>query len=394
MHPRPSRGRSSLCCRPSPRNGPGPDGKCGCRQLAPRPGARVTRETKRPHVPPLQVVTLGSFLDMELRQPDPILGNLLREGSLGMVHGRAGAGKTFLMLALAISAAYGVPFLGWDVPAPVPVFYVDGEMTAPDLQSRAAALTRWVVETINHPWEELHVVTPDFQPHGIPKIDSQAGRQVLLDAVKTTGARLVFLDNLSCLTNPEDDNQSSSWSTVQELLLALRRSGIATIVGHHSGKNGEQRGTSRRADILDLVIKLTPNSPIEADGRTRVQVEFEKARHLRAEEKETFTAILEPHPLGGLVWSRSGSAPNVSDRIREMLLAGMSPAEVSTELATARSFVYRVRNQLIEAGDITRGAKSSGCPLSPSLEGGRGDTHRRPLKGQGDTKGTNQGTAI
>ena len=348
----------------------------------------MTRAVKN-QTPPLQVLSLGSFLDMEIRQPDPILGNLIREGSLGMVHGRAGAGKTFLMLALAISAAYGVPFLGWDVPAPVSVFYVDGEMTASDFQSRATALTRWVLETVDHPWKDLHVVTPDFQPHGIPKIDSQAGRQVLLDAVQTTEARLVFLDNLSCLTDPEDDNQSSSWSAVQELLLALRRKGIAAIVGHHSGKNGEQRGTSRRADILDLVIKLTPSSPVEADGRTHVQVEFEKARHLRAEEKESFTATLEPHPLGGLVWSRSGAAPNVGDRIRTMLGSGMSAAEVASELSTARSFVYRIRNELLEAGDIPKGRR---CPLSPPKGGGQGDNSGRPLNLRGDKLGTPQGT--
>lgn len=343
--------------------------------------------------PPLQIVTLGSFLDMELRQPAPILGTLLREGTLGMVHGRAGAGKTYFMLALAIAAAYGVPFLGWEVPAPAPVFYVDGEMTAPDLQARLVALTRWVMETVDHPWEEMHVVTPDFQPHGIQKIDSEAGRVALIEAVKTTGSRLVFLDNLSCLTNPEDDNQSSSWSTVQELLLALRRVGVATIVGHHSGKNGEQRGTSRRADILDLVIKLTAPASVEIDGRTRVQVEFEKARHLRAEEKETFTATLEPHPVGGLAWSRSGSAPNVGDRIREMLLAGMSAAEVATELNTARSFVYRIRNQLAEAGDIPTKSKGGSCPLSPPKGGGRGDRLPRPLSRLGDNQGTNEGTS-
>ena len=348
----------------------------------------MTRVSKV-EAPPLQVVELGSLLDMTLSEPAAILGRLLREGTLGMVHGRAGAGKTYLMLAMALSAAYGVPFLGWEAHTAVPVLYIDGEMVVVDLQARLKALICWILETIDHAWKPFHLVTPDFQPHGIRKIDSEEGRVAILDLVQKTEARLVFFDNLSCLTDPEDDNQSSSWSAVQELLLALRRRGIAAIVGHHSGKNGEQRGTSRRADILDLVIKLTPSSAIEADGRTRVQVEFEKARHLRAEEKETFNATLEPHSLGGLAWSRSGSAPNVSDRIREMLRAGMSPAEVSTELSTARSFVYRIRNQLIEAGDILKGRR---CPLSPSKGRGSGDNSGRPLNSRGDKLGTPQGT--
>jgi putative DNA primase/helicase len=85
------------------------------------------------------------------------------------------------------------------------------------------------------------------------------------------------LDNLSCLTNPEDDNATTSWQAVQELLLAMRRCGVAVIIGHHAGKSGAQRATSRRADILDVILKLTPVVDPEADGRTSVSIEFEKA---------------------------------------------------------------------------------------------------------------------
>jgi KaiC/GvpD/RAD55 family RecA-like ATPase len=333
-------------------------------------------------VPPLQTVELGPFLSLEFAEPSPILGRLLREGSLAMIHGRAGSGKTFLMLSMAIAAAYGVPFLGWPVQDPTPVLYVDGEMTVTDVQQRLKQLVAWVLETIDHPWKPLHVITPDLQPHGIAKIDTVDGRAAVIEAVARTGARLVFLDNLSCLTNPEDDNASSSWSQVQELLLTLRRRHCAVVVGHHSGKNGEQRGTSRRADILDLVLKMTPVTDGEADGRTRVSVEFEKGRSLRAEEKEPFVATLEPHPKGGLVWSKSATAVPVSERIRQMLTDGMPPADIATELKTARSFVYRIRDQMKNSSLERRVS-----PV-PSYRGGLGDSTTRP---RGQDEGTNRG---
>jgi hypothetical protein len=275
--------------------------------------------------------------------------------------------------------------------------YVDGEMTAVDLQDRLRQLLAWVLESIDHTWEPLQIVTPDLQPHGIGKIDTPEGCAAVLEATMRSNARILFLDNLSCLTNPEDDNAASSWSAVQELLLQLRRVGIAGVLGHHSGKNGEQRGTSRRADILDVVLKLSSIGEIEPDGRTRVQIEFEKARHLRAEEKQAFTAVLEPHPKGGLVWTRAGDAPPIGDRIREMLGSGMSAGEVATELSTTRSYVYRLRDEMIRLGALSP-TKSPRTRLSPSPlpEGERaeGTTRVSPAKtrGQaGDKRGDSQG---
>jgi hypothetical protein len=356
----------------------------------------VSKETPdriAPAPAPLQTVELGQFLDLKLADPAPVLGRLLREGTLAMVHGRAGSGKTFLMLSMAIAAAYGVALLGWEAQTPVPVVYIDGEMTAVDMQNRLRQLMAWVLESIDHSWQPLHLVTPDLQPHGIGKIDSTEGRAAVIDAVMSAGARILFLDNLSCLTNPEDDNAASSWSAVQELLLSLRRVGIAVVLGHHSGKNGEQRGTSRRADILDVVLKLTPATDVEPDGCSRVQVEFEKARHLRAEEKEAFVATLASHPLGGLAWTRSAPVQAVGDRAREMLAHGMSPGEVATELNTGRSYVYRIRDEMHRTGELSPPKSSPKFPprrLSPVPSLGEGTRGQQDVPG-GQTQGTKWG---
>lgn len=340
--------------------------------------------------PPLQAIPLGEFISMKLAQPVPILGNLLHEGTLAMVYGPAGAGKTFLMLSLAIGAAYGVEVLGWMPPAPVPVAYIDGEMVATTLQHRLNDLVSPVLATIDHIWKPLQIVTPDLQPHGIRPIDQPDGKTAVVNLVKESGARLLVLDNLSCLTNPEDDNATMSWQAVQELLLAMRRAGVAVIVGHHAGKSGAQRGTSRRADILDVILKLCPITDAEADGRTRVNVEFEKGRSLTSTEKEPFVATLEPHPLGGLVWSRSGPAIPKMERIREMLLNGMPATAVATELSTATSFVYRVRANLLNTGELPARRKNSPArviPLSPLKRGERGGMIAHEGKRKGEFEG-------
>lgn len=348
----------------------------------------MTERTSTPH---LHSCELGQFLSANFPEPEPVLGRLLREGSLAMVHGPAGVGKTFFMLAMAVAGAYGQDFLGWRPAKPVPVVYVDGEMTCTDVQWRLKQLTQWVLEVVDTRWEPFHIVTPDLQPSAIAKIDTPDGKTALVDAVMRNSARLVFLDNLSCLTDPEDDNAASSWSAVQELLQHLRLAKIAAVIGHHSGKNGQQRGTSRRADILDLVLQLKPVGDAAPDGRTRVQVEFEKARHLQAREKESFIATLEPHQMGGLAWSRGELALPVGDRTREMLATGMLPSEIASELHTARSYVYRIQGEMLSTGELESPQsprKSRRVSPVPSYRGGLGDNGRRP---QGQDKGTKRG---
>ena len=66
----------------------------------------------------------------------------------------------------------------------------------------------------------------------------------------------LVLDNLSSLTAVIRDNDAESWGPIQEWLLRLRRRGISVLIVHHAGKGGQQRGTSRREDVLDTSISL------------------------------------------------------------------------------------------------------------------------------------------
>src|SRR6185295_6634559 len=58
----------------------------------------------------------------------------LREGSLVMVFGPRGVGKTMLQLGLVASLTTGRDFLSWPIAAPVGALYVDGEMPTEELR--------------------------------------------------------------------------------------------------------------------------------------------------------------------------------------------------------------------------------------------------------------------
>jgi hypothetical protein len=341
-----------------------------------------------PDAPPreLELIELSTLLEMHLDKPRELIGQLVREASLGMIHAPAGVGKTFFGLGMAVSLTHGVPFLDYPVNEAFSAVYIDGEMAAYDIRERFRLLSI----PLDRKGASLYIVTPDLTHRGIPKVDSEEGRAALLTQLdERPEVKLVVLDNLACLTRPDgDDHGAKSFSFVQDLMLECRRRQVACWIVHHSGKSGEQRGTSRRNDVLDVVLKLTPHMSTEG-GRTEVQVTFEKARHMSSAAKTDFSASLEPGQGDGLVWCRSGTQLPVNQRIRLMLLDGMPPADVASELKTPRSYVYRVKEQLVKAGDLAKprktfeGTRNRVVPLSPPLNGGTGD--------RGQSEGTSRG---
>jgi RimJ/RimL family protein N-acetyltransferase len=61
---------------------------------------------------------------------------------------------------------------------------------------------------------------------------------------------------LSALCRVSEENEAGDWVPIQSWILSLRRRGITVLLLHHAGKSGAQRGTLRREDLLDVVIKL------------------------------------------------------------------------------------------------------------------------------------------
>lgn len=362
-------------------------------------------DAQPPQEPPrtLELIELGPLLELHLDKPRELIGELVREASLGMIHAPAGVGKTFFGLGMVVSLAHGMPFLGYSVSEAFAALYCDGEMAAFDLRERLRLLSI----PLDCKAAPLYVVTPDLSARGIPKVDSDEGRDALLAQLEERPEiKLVILDNLACLTRPDGDDShgARSFTFVQDLMLECRRRQVACWIVHHSGKSGEQRGTSKRNDVLDVVVKLTPVMSVE--GRTEVAVSFEKARHMSTAAKVDFTACLEPAMAEGLVWTRAGSQLPVHERVRLMLVDGMPPGDIATELKTARSFVYRIREQLVAAGELGkakngfRGDKSGDksrnlrvlSPSPPPLGGDRGQTHVSGTSGdRGQFEGTNRG---
>ena len=110
---------------------------------------------------------------------------------------------------------------------------------------------------------------------------------------------------------------------------------------HHSGKNGAQRGTSRREDILDTVIALKRPGDYSPTEGARFEVHFEKHRNDKGDSAKTFEARLGEDDSGQPQWTMCDLEEGSKAKVLEMKALGMTATEIASELGIRRSTVYR-----------------------------------------------------
>ena len=132
------------------------------------------------------------------------------------------------------------------------VLYIDGEMSAIAMQQR---LSKIVESSSEEPPEDYFtLLTPDMQERGMPDISTVEGQEALKPY--TDEAEFIVVDNLSTLVRTGKENEAESWLPIQQWALEMRSQGKSVLFIHHAGKSGQQRGSSRREDVLDLVMEL------------------------------------------------------------------------------------------------------------------------------------------
>ena len=154
-------------------------------------------------------------------------------------------------------------------------------------------------------------------------------------------AEVVIFDNVSTLFRTGHENESESWVPVQNWLLQLRREGRSVVIIHHSNKAKAQRGTSKREDVLDVVLNLREPSDYEPSEGARFEIHFEKSRGLSGTEAVTsFESTLEIRD-GNAVWTMRDIADARQSEILELSEGGMSVRKIAVELGLSKSAVQR-----------------------------------------------------
>jgi putative DNA primase/helicase len=291
-------------------------------------------------------IGIADFLAMEIQPRSMLLEPWLPAQGLAMLHAYRGTGKTHVALGIAVAVASGSKFLKWFAPEPQGVLLLDGEMPAIALQERLAVI---ISNADKEPSAPLRIITPDLQEFGMPNLAAHDGQQEI--DLHLEGISLVIVDNISTLCRGGRENESDSWLPVQEWALRLRARGISVLFIHHSGKDGKQRGTSRREDVLDTVIGLRRPADYSPDAGASFEVHFEKARGCHGEDVRPFEARLQDGQ-----WLMKDLEDSTTEKVAAMLNEGCERRDIADALGIHKSSVSRHESKARKLG-LLRGAQ-------------------------------------
>ena len=299
-------------------------------------GAEETKGTK----PSLASAILSSreLLALDLPQRREYLP-WLHAGSLVMTYGPRGIGKTMFTLGLGIQLASGDSFLTWSIPQTARVLYVDGEMRLDELKQRLRAFTLEVPEQLSFLTGEWF-----YQQYGrnLVLTHEVMRNEVLAFLNANPDIGVLILDNISCLFAGLNEDKKQDWEPINAWLIQLRHRGIATILVHHAGKGGTQRGTSGREDALDVVIKLDPPEDYEASEGCRFQLRFTKVRAVKGNAVSPLEVQLS-QAGDGVQWEYRALAGRTLDQVIELVKAGWdSPTKVGKQLGFSKGYAFKL----------------------------------------------------
>jgi predicted ATP-dependent serine protease len=218
---------------------------------------------------------VSDFLSLEIPERRTLLHPWLKTESINLISGWRGLGKTWFGLGIVNAVSKGEPYGPWKAEQPAPCLFLDGEMSLSDLRERVHALdcTSPQLQVYSD-----HLANQWGQPRA--HLCSEEWRDRMTALLKNRGIRLFVLDNISSLAPGIDENLKRDWDAVNQWLLDLRFNGISTILLHHVGKGGSQRGTSAREDNLDSSLTLRhPNDYLPEQG-ARFVVNFSKTQNI------------------------------------------------------------------------------------------------------------------
>lgn len=300
------------------------------------------------------------------------------------------AGKSLLMLEIAVAVARGTEVLGRQVEEARRVLYVDFENDPRgDVRTRLEAM-----EVTADQLDNLCYLT--FP--SLAKFDTEQGAVDLMRHVEHYECEVVVIDTVSRAVAGEE-NENDTWlAFYRHTGLALKRAGVACIRLDHSGKDREKgmRGGSAKYGDVDAVWRLT------ALSEDTIHLECTDHRMTVPTKVVTLTREEFPlrHCLAGDAWLAASDA-----QVREVdqALDGLgvpSSASVREAKKALREVGQKYRNEHIEKAVKLRKMRLD-MPSEGVSRGHLGDTRGRPekaspvpapVKGPGDASGDVPGT--
>jgi len=287
-----------------------------------------------------KAVALGirELLAMKIPPRANILGPWLPEKGLCMIYAGRGVGKTHVALNVAVAVASGGSFLHWKAPEPNGVLYLDGEMPLVTMQERLAAIVASSTSEISDD-VPFKLITPDEQEFTMPNLSTPEGQELIEEHLE--GIKLIIVDNIATLCRTGKENDTEGWRPIQGWALQMRARGISVLFVHHSGKDGNQRGSSAREDVLDTVITLRHPEDYEPADGARFEIHYKKARGIFGDDVRPMEAKLINDQ-----WAMQNLEDSNADKVARMLQDGMTQKDIASELGLTQGAVSKIKTKL------------------------------------------------
>lgn len=293
----------------------------------------------------LRSITLEDFQQIKFPKRRKLLSPWLDERSINMIFADRGIGKTFFALSCATALANESQFLKYKANEAVPVMYLDGEMQAPLMQDRFKGLV-----TSGFTKAPLHIVTPDCQNiDEMPDLGTPKGQKEIDELIYKLRPSVIFIDNLSTFIRSGNENEGESWLPVQSWAIRHRSEGRTIIFVHHTNKEGKQRGSHRKEDVMDVVIQLKrPDDYVKETDGARFQIHYTKGRSLYGEDAQPMEANLTEED-GKPIWNYQAADGDYAYAV-DLLKEGISITAIAEELGKNKSTVSRWRKKALSEG--------------------------------------------
>lgn len=199
----------------------------------------------------LQPIDWAAFWKRERKTDDEWLIEPLvprnRHVALWAVHK---TGKSLIALEVAAAAATGSDCLGYKIPAPMDVIYLDMEMTEDDLEERLTDLGYGPETDL----ERLHY----YLLPALPPLDTHAGGQAIVELAQRHLPELIVIDTMARVVEGEENDADTYRAFNRHTGRALKALGVAVLRLDHGGKDTSlgQRGSSAKGDDVDVVWQL------------------------------------------------------------------------------------------------------------------------------------------
>ena len=187
----------------------------------------------------------------ENQQGEWLCEPLLARGRAHALYASAKSGKSLLLLELAAALATGRAVLNLPKRDPIPVLYIDYEMTGADIRDRLEAFGYSKEDNM----EMLHyVLLPS-----IGGLDTKAGADTVIAAVTQKNIQLVVIDTTARAVEGEENDADTLRAFYRWSGVALKSLGVTWVRADHAGKDSAkgQRGSSAKNDDVDVVWRFT-----------------------------------------------------------------------------------------------------------------------------------------